>query len=60
MYNHNEYHRKYYEKNKEYLRAYQRAYYYKKKNCKHKPPKMKDKKAINLHRTYGHFVLTFE
>jgi hypothetical protein len=60
MYNHNEYHRKYYEKNKNYLRAYQRAYYYKKKHSKNKPPKVKEEKAKELHRTYGNYVITFD
>ncbi len=60
MYDHNEYHRKYYEKNKDKLRAYQRAYYYKKKFAKKKIYRVKEKKATNLHRTHGHFVLTFE
>jgi len=60
MYDHNEYHRKYYEKHKDYLRAYQRAYYYKKKHEKDKPPKLKDKKAMQFTRIYGHFTLTFD
>ena len=61
-----EYHKSYYERNKEYLRAYQRAYYYKKKakikNTKHKAmhkeKKKIDKNTLKYH--YGKYIINFD
>tara|TARA_Y100000361_G_C11142780_1_gene336132 strand:+ start:598 stop:786 length:189 start_codon:yes stop_codon:yes gene_type:complete len=57
------YHKSYYERNKDYLRAYQRAYYYRKKNeikKKKSKPVPRKKKDLTMHRYYGTFTIHFD
>ena len=58
-----DYHKSYYDRNKDYLRAYQRAYYYRKKNEMKKrknKPKPRKKKDPTMKKHYGKFIIHWD